>query len=327
MIHLSASRKKIFRVFIALAISLGILYFLLKNIDASIFLAKLPSIEPYRIGMIIGIYLLRTLLRALRFSAITGTNLKDVYMISAIHAFLNKILPLRSGELTWPVLMKKYADVNMGTSVTLLLLLRYLDVFCLILLFTTAAFIVRPAFVNPSMLIFLGAVLILQIAGLLHIRFLLIIISWGIKKIPFPSLAGRLEKIMQTLRQFQQYNSSHRPYWRTMGFLFLLTLLNWLTIYAMYYHYIRMFQIEFEFSRVIVGASFVTLGNNLPINSFGTFGAFELTWTAGFLLLGMSKDIAVPLGLFVNVSMTLISCVVAIIGYITLTLSVRTGTL
>ncbi|GAK60447.1 hypothetical protein U27_00344 [Candidatus Vecturithrix granuli] len=320
------SRKNFLRVFIAIIFSIGILYFLLKNIDASIFFSKIPYIDPYRLGNIVGIYLLHTLSRALRFSIITRTNIKNVYMISAIHAFLNKILPLRSGELTWPILMKKYTNTNFGKSMTLLLLLRYLDLLCVIFLFIVASFIVKPAFVNRPLFIFLVSVLIIQIASIIHGQFLIKSFSWGVKKIKLPFLTDRFEKIMNIFSQFQQYIYPSQRYWQNMGVLILLTLMSWLTIYAIYYHYIRMFQIEFEFFQVIIGASFVSLGNNLPINSFGTFGTFELTWTAGFLLLGMSKDIAIPLGLFINVSNTLLSCLIAFIGYIILTLSSRSRT-
>lgn len=325
MLPITPSHKRLFRAFIALAVSLGILYVLLRRIDADIFLARLADIAPERIGIIAGIFLLRTLLRALRFSLVTRTRLKEVYMISAIHAFLNKILPLRSGELTWPVLMKRYAHVTFGNAMALLLLLRYLDLLCLIFLFSMAALIVKPGFVSLPMFLFLGSVLVLQVAGLIHIRFLITLVSWMIQKIKLSFLRQRLENIMHTVRQFQQNYSSGPAYWQLLGVLVVLTVMNWLTIYAMYYHYIRMFHVEFSFFQVIVGASFVTLGNNLPLNSFGTFGTFELTWTAGFLLLGMSKDIAIPLGLFVNVSNTLLSCIVACLGYLVLILSGKSG--
>ncbi len=325
MITLSASQRSLLRVLLAIGFSAGILFFLLTHIDADIFLSRLNEITPYHLGMICGIYLLRTFVRALRFSIVIKSNLKVVYMISAIHTFLNKILPLRSGELTWPFLMKKYANVNFGNSVSLLFLLRYLDIFCVIFLFTIAALVVKPFFVKPSLLILLGIILIVQIVSLFQRKFLTQIVSYGIKKIRLPLLKEKLENLLKTFCQFQYDSSSQFGYCGIMGILLLLTFLNWLTIYVMYYHFISMFQIKFGFLQVIVAASFVTLGNNLPINSFGTFGTFELTWTAGFILLGMSKDIAIPLGLFINVSMTLISCVVALIGYMTLTFSVRTN--
>ncbi|MBD3322943.1 hypothetical protein GF339_00065 [candidate division KSB3 bacterium] len=317
--------KKIFHVLAGIVLSLSILYFLLRKVDINIFLAKFADIDWSYYGIIVGLYLLRTFLRSLRFSLVTRTGMKDVYMISAIHAFLNTILPLRSGELTWPVLMKKYTNVSFGNSVTLLLVLRYLDILCVILLFTGASFIVRPAFMNRPMYFLLGCVLIMQVVCIIYGRVFIKIIVWVEKKIAWPFVTDKLEKVKNIFRQFQHYIHPAQTYWQIIGILGILTLLNWLTMYAIFSYYIRMFHIEFAFIHVIIGASFVTLGSNLPINSFGKFGTFELTWAAGFILLGMSKDIAVPLGLFINVSNTVLSCSVALIGYINLTLSARLG--
>ena len=54
----------------------------------------------------------------------------------------------------------------------------------------------------------------------------------------------------------------------------------------------------------------------LPISAFGSLGTFEAGWTIGFILLGLSKDMALPIGLFTNLFGILVNGCLAIIGYI-----------
>jgi hypothetical protein len=127
----------------------------------------------------------------------------------------------------------------------------------------------------------------------------------------------KIEKIIEDLNKIQEY-IKNQNYVRTIGVLAILTFLNWITIYIIFFLYTIMFETGFSFLNVIVSVSFVAIANSLPINLFGRFGTFELAWAFGFISLGMSKDVAIPLGLFVNISNTLMSCVLALLGYILL---------
>jgi uncharacterized membrane protein YbhN (UPF0104 family) len=61
--------------------------------------------------------------------------------LTLYHNFFNYMLPMRTGELAFPILMARYFDINVGSSVPALLWFRMLDLHTLIL----AAIVALPA--------------------------------------------------------------------------------------------------------------------------------------------------------------------------------------
>lgn len=306
---------KLISVVTAVGISFIILYLLFRKIDLSIFLSRAKNIEPSLLGMIIVVFFFHCLFRSLRFSVATRTELRYVYMISAIHSLLNRIMPFRTGELTWPILMKRYLNTDFVSSVSLLLLIRYLDVFCLIFLFTVACLIVKPVFFTYLIGTVLIMILMFQIASLLFLGSFLDRLSFIMERLSRFGFKNRIEILIEKLDKLKKRRNTQN-FLRLMCLLLLLTLMNWLSIYFIFFVYIVMLSLEFTFFQVICGASLVAVCGVLPVNSLGRFGVFELTWAGGFILLGMPKDVAVPMGLFVNISNTCIAFILALVGYI-----------
>ena len=71
------------------------------------------------------------LLRALRIHLLlkqtTTSHYPHAIKISAVHQFFNNVLPMRIGEASFPLLMKRYYGTSIGQSISQLVLLRVLD--------------------------------------------------------------------------------------------------------------------------------------------------------------------------------------------------------
>ena len=308
-------RKKLSKIFFAILVSVTILYFLLRNINTTVFFDKVKNVNVTFIGLIVIGFFFLYLSRTLRFSLVVKKDLSKIFFISTIHNFLNKLLPFRSGELSWPLLLKKYLNVSIADGLGLLLLVRYLDIFAIIALFTTSALFVQPEFLTPPLLFTLSSILIVQILSLVYLRYFVKLARMLLSSVNIGFLNARSEALILRLDNLEK-KTSEAGYLRLLITLIPLSFINWLSIYFIYYAYILMFDLDFSFLHVIIACSIVNIFTNLPINGIGRFGTFELGWAAGFILLGMTKDVAIPLGLFVNVGNTLVSCILAVIGYI-----------
>lgn len=64
--------------------------------------------------------------------------------LTLLHNLFNNLLPARSGELSFPMLMKRYFDINYAKSVSALLWFRFLDLHCILAFAIYPLLVVTP---------------------------------------------------------------------------------------------------------------------------------------------------------------------------------------
>jgi hypothetical protein len=101
------------------------------------------------------------ILRAMRIHSLTkdklSSQLSATIKISALHQLANNIMPMRLGELTYPLLMRRYYSVPVGDSISQLIWLRVLD----LALMGAVAFILLLVVLNHSLVTLSAAAAIL----------------------------------------------------------------------------------------------------------------------------------------------------------------------
>ena len=142
-----------------------------------------------------------------------------------------------------------------------------------------------------------------------------------VDKIQFRVFSRFKSKILETFDQIKQYKNN-KPY-RFWGKILLLSLFNWLLTYCFFYSITIAFNLEYSFIEVVFAATLSNFTLILPLSTFGGIGTFEIGWAAGFMILGMSKEIAIPIGLFTNLFATILTGIMAFLGYLYL---ISTGT-
>lgn len=92
-----------------------------------------PAVAAAGLGVLLASYLVR----ALRFYSYFDTEmrgrLRDCIKLTAYHNFFNYLLPMRSGEAAFPILMARWFDIPMTRSVPVLVWFRLLDLHTLLL--------------------------------------------------------------------------------------------------------------------------------------------------------------------------------------------------
>jgi len=259
--------------------------------------------------------------RAKRFQFILNIHqLKKLYSISTIHFFLNKILPARLGEFSLPVFFNKFSSISYKKGIGALLFFRFLDLLSIIGLFSLSLFFINIQEMNKYILV-LTAVILLLILILLWLKLDLAIAMMEklIDKIKFRAITRFKSKILETFDQIIQYkkNKPYRFWWKIL----LFSLFNWLLTYCFFYSIIIAFNLEYNFIEVVFAATLSNFTLILPLSTLGGIGTFEIGWVAGFMILGMSREIALPIGLFTNLFATILTGIMALLGYIYLILT------
>ena len=252
------------------------------------------------------VFALTNVIRAARSTCLLGwrpqRSLSLVPTMFASTLFKN-VLPMRTGELSFPYLMQQH-DVEWGRSLAILLVARLLDLLVVCLLFLTAAASQHSLLPVPAQgLIAIAAVasavllVLLSALPLLGRRALPDLVAWLTGRNWLPDkwqvrISREVGKIQESLGIMARR--------RVYGLALFHSLLIWLGTFAWFACFLRGIGWSIGFSRMIVGASFAVVSKSLPIGAIGGFGAHEAGWTLGFTLIGQEIGTAIVSGLVVN---------------------------
>lgn len=311
------SKLKLFLPWL-ISISTLLILFYFVDLNMAIVILKKMSLENLILGSLfyLGTYFWRTL----RYSVLLDEydfKYADLFLISIIHGFYNKILPARTGEVAYVFIVKDFYKTPVSKSVSSLLIYRIYDLITSLLLAVIAALLMISSFsiYNLSLMIIIIILLLLFLFLLPH--FLLFF-----QKIIKTSFCSRLlspfilpEKVYEQVDVFTQAiiaaNSKRKVF-----FLAIYSLTTWLSLFAAFYVLLTGFNINLKFTQVIVGSIFATMTNILPISGVGGFGTMESGWTLGFMLIGLDKTTAISTGFAIN---TIVFVITVLFGGLGLT--------
>lgn len=285
--------NKFLRLIGSLLITALFVYFLVHWIDWSRFLVLVRQVrlEYVLVGSIS--YACVYAVRAVRMQAlIPHTEFVPLFWINSVQYFLNKMLPMRTGEFTLPMLLQRYTKASFGRGLATLLLLRYMDLMIIMTLLSLSLYFVAvPQIVPYRDYVWL---LFLAVFGMFVV---LLFLPRLAKKIP------RLKQFIPSTGYGQFIAAGLRD-----------TLLAWLFFYGYLYCLVHALHLSFSFWAVVFAATFSILTIVLPVSAIGNFGTFEAGWVIGFVMLGMTKGDALATGFFTNVVLTLLNALLAGFG-------------
>lgn len=311
------------KIVLSIAIPLLFIVILYFYIDFNYFFEKVQNVEAKYLflsfAMLFGAYFFRIA----RFMILFSTkSVGKLFGISTLHYFFNRIMPARSGEATLPVLLKKYLNISYSKGITGLVFLRLIDFYGIILILVLASLRISVVGFQPII-----------ITSLKALTFLLIIISVFLFLLPKTGvkiLSGLLLWIAGMLKQklkdkLLKYVQALDTFIHEMPALYvpgivLMSFGSWLLIYLYYYFIILSFGLPFTFPEVTFASSISNLTLILPLSAVGNIGTFEAGWTAGFALLGMEAEEAVQIGFFSNIYATIITSILALAGWMMLSI-------
>ncbi len=253
-------------------------------------LAPWGRIAPAAVAGAVALLFVSYLVRALRIQDYFRAELRGRFATTTrlvlIHNLLNNFLPMRSGELGFPLLMQRYFAIPPMRSVPVLLWFRLLDLHTLALLGLAAlgSHLLPAALWIPALLVWLLLPLLLH-AGRDRLQ------RWCAR-----GEGGRGRELLH--RALQSLPQSAPAFWRSWGW----TLLNWGVKIAVFAAVLRAF-VELPPAVAVVAAIGGDLTSVLPIHGFAGAGTYEAGVVAGASLFGATPEAvlagAVNLHLFV----------------------------
>lgn len=220
------------------------------------------------------------ILRALRLNLLTERELTiwphGIYCTS-MHGFLNYMLPLRSGDLSLPFLLKTTARIDLKKGATVLLKARVLEVFTLGVWITLAALVPFSNLPNSILwtMFFLGVVMMLTPFVLHHI----------LKRLHLPF--DRVQRITQHLAQIG----------RMTAIEIVLTFGIWASIAACIGCIAKAMQLSISIPDIVFLIALQLVMQLMPVQGIANSGNHESGWVAALMLMDYSGDSALQFAL------------------------------
>ncbi|MFH2002244.1 MAG: lysylphosphatidylglycerol synthase transmembrane domain-containing protein [Planctomycetota bacterium] len=269
--------------------------------------------------------------RALRFKILLREDslpFTCLFSTVTVHNLFNAVLPARTGELSYIILLKNKFNISTAAGVATLVVARVLDLLCL-MLFLGIGF----AFYGARIELF-DSYLTISITCL-SVIFISIALLFNLARITSFCLSGFksvtkklkleerrmvvfvLEKGQAVCHAFQSIESRS-----LMLSAFAITSGVWFCTYLTCYCILISFNVVdplvFTFGISIVGTTALHATCILPLNSFGNLGTWEAGWAAGYILIGMDEKLAVQTGMGEHLIIFAFLFILGLVGWLSL---------
>lgn len=286
---------------------IGLIILLLSQIDPREVVALCARVDlRWALGGVIcyaGTYFFRAV--RFRFLLAEGqTTLGRMYSVACVHGMLNHILPIRFGELSYLYLVGRVFDVSLGEAAVSLMVARLFDYVVVALIFVVAAVRILPAF-SGVVTWYLGGGVGLALLALILLLLAGRVSGWLRGRAAAGSRGRRgaratlldwFETKLSEMGKGLERTSQGIVRIRTI----LLSLLVWIGVFGTFFCFLRGLGFVATAWFAIVGSTFAVLTSVLPLSGIGSFGTLEAGWTAGFLLIGFTKEEAIASGFAVH---------------------------
>lgn len=316
-------KNKRFRVLLSLLFTIIVAFLLYRIVDFEYFIENIQVVSPQWLILASLSLMLSYLFRVWRYQIVLNCNkLSILFSISTLHYLFNRVLPARTGEISLPILFNKHLGYSYQKGIGALLLFRLFDFWAMILLFLISMLFVKNVDINASFLLGVAMIGLLILASLwFFIGFYSSILLKILSIVRIKRTDAIKNKIIGFVNQVKTYRTQR-------GLLFFLkivtsSVLSWICIYFYYYFIIHAFHFDIAFFDTLFASTIPNFTFILPISAVGNIGTFEAGWALGFFIIGMSKDISIPIGLFSNLFATIITAFLALVGYIMLKLKTK----
>lgn len=287
-------KRRLVRSALAIAVSGGLLAWLLSKLELGPALDRFSSASPQAIALAGLFSFLVLLLRGLRFSALTrGAGLDVTTPAVAIQVFLNRITPFRLGEISLPILLRRHAGADFASSLVVLAFVRLLDL-AIVVWAIGLSLAVGPTGANLPAIAAASLVLVLLVAtfrrwlgGVLRVvRELWTRAARG----RWPGADRALDKLLAATTQAKHLAG------RDHAKVALASLGIFAGQTALFGAILVAYGIRLPLLDLARGGAVAQAGSAIPVAAVGTLGTHEASWVAGFVWVGVPMEEAIVTG-------------------------------
>lgn len=281
----------VFNIAISLTITMLPTYFLLSQIDYLKVISLFAEINYTYIIISFIFYFLLILVRALRIKLLarSDTSIKNLFAIVMMNNFFINLLPMRTGEISLPILLNKYAGIEKKNGFMMLFYLRSLDFFVVLMfLFVAVLFfssdILEIYNVSSFAIIVLAAIILSTLFAGEKALFFLRNIFAKINRLKFLARSsGTIDKLL----------SSYKFYKSKFAVVFILSIAIFLLLIFVLGFALKAYSIGLDYSEVVSVSLIIIMIMSLPINGIAGIGTIELGISAFLISTGIAKNLAI----------------------------------
>jgi hypothetical protein len=301
------------KVWLGILISVLFLGLFLRQIDFGEIWQTLKSVNYSYLLLTAALQIVGLLIRAERWKYILNPvkriKLNSLFTATTIGFMANYIFPARMGEVIKAYVIGKREQISKSASFATVVVERLFDGFC-VLLFLIGVIIFYPfpsdfyknEYLNPYNLRVVGIVsggfcfllmVVLLILTHNHNR-----VTQFLKDRRRPDSSKLWEKLIHVINSFSQGLESLKGGWH-IGWIILLSLILWFSIFAGFYIAYPAFGIKLPFSSAILITVLIAAAVAVP-SSPGFIGTFHFACAIGLTLLGVDANKAKGFAILVH---------------------------
>ena len=286
-------------------LSVALVVALVRQITLSDILRLASRLTPLQFCLLSGLYLVMAYGRGIRLGyVIREGNHGRLTAITAIHAFLNHILPFRLGELSLPLLIKAFTSRGLASGSLSLVVVRLYDAVSIALLSALSLLVVGSEFSSSVRNVLWFSAVMVALAFMLAFRYKDVILRVSCKTMTIclrkmgqtgGKLAVRVEDaVSEMTAEIDAFDAGQK-----YVLLPLSSVAVTVTNYALFYFTMVFMGIDIGFFKNMLASLGELITTFLP-NTLGSFGTMEAGWAAGYMLCGVSKAEAIATGFIMH---------------------------
>lgn len=281
---------------ILIALSLGLVVYLLTQFDARELLKVISEFPPGYLAGGFALFVMGHFVRSLRIKILLGGGppARGVFRIIALQTAAVGFLPFRAGEFSLMYLLKSEYGLEYPKGAAVLVLAKTFDFLVVVTLFLVSSSIlpVVPEFYRELVPWAGGAffVLALSIFLLGRSREIYSLLPAFFREGPLAE--GAFMKAVKKVLEGVEVVRSRR----TVAASLAVSLVLWLFLYGSNFLVIKGVRLELGLMEMVFLVTSMSLFANLPIHSPGGFGTTESFWTLVLVAMGVSKDTSIATG-------------------------------
>lgn len=305
--------RRIVTTLLGAVISLAVVAYLVEGLDWQTMHRTFVNLDWTWLLMAWLIFTLNYILRTIRFRILLSKKVPflSLFPIASLHGMLNYLLPSKSGEISFPLLLNHRLQVPLAESTATLVTARFFD-------FATIAFflpIVLLAFQQylPLEMIYVS----LAFCGLFYV--LLAGVLYFLKRPRISCVGGNWEGVLGRLKaawlkmvEYLRSIDQRGQYWR----LWLITIGIWLCVYTNLYLILLSIGYNLSYAQVIVVNIITVPTALLPFRGFANMGTHEVSWVAALMLFGKTREMSLSIAVSSHVILLLFVSLMGLVGLI-----------
>jgi len=305
---------------IGLFISLAAIGYVLVKLDWQAVYKTFTTIELHWLVAAFCVYLINYVLRTIRFRILLNLDeipFQHLFGVTNLYGMYLYLMPAKSGELSYPILLKSRLNVPLPESTATLIAARFFD-FATVALFLPLVLVTFWDQIHPW--VRMGSLLFVMMVFLLGIGLL-----WLIRNPPRTEkiqqikptshlvvirLWNALAKLMDSMQAIDQRGG----YWR----LWLLTIAIWICVQTNFYFIVLSLGESLTFLQMMAVSIIMVPMTLLPIQGFANLGTHEIGWTAAFALFGYPAATALNIAVSSHIILLFFVLLLGFLGFVLL---------